>query len=617
MSGDGSTGRPTGWADWLRSGMPRRGWLKLLDPALEAKRWGLPEMVVLLLWCGVAGFAVAQHVPWADEEQAWLLAGGEGWRQLFAVSLHYEGSGGLWHAFLKVLQAAGVPFTAMRWIVAGIQGAAMAVLLRYAPFPRVVRLVLPFTFFLLYQDGVIARSYCLFAILAFPAAAMLRGRRPKLMVMAVLAGLLANLSVHGMVLSGGLAVAAFSVSRRQGAGRERAGRGLAALAVLLLLWTAAAVTMAPAFHIDYEPGNNLRRSFAKFENRFGIATPPPPVIRTLPMAGLQPAPVVPRSKGRGLQRLGKLAHTLAVLTYPLSQWRALALFLVLGVGGLARLDPEHREDEGREAGGALGWAGLAPYGLMVAVFTGLYLAPRHAGTVLTGFVVSAWLVWPRSTPQEGWPRVWTRATAALFALVCLLQVGWTLHAVAAERRLPYAPGRMTASYLRSQGVPEGGGGLPAMAGYYYFSMDPLLYFRRNLYENQPPHRYWWWSTAMRTMSSAEQVLASRPRFVVVGGYEYGPDAEVTGDWQPVSTPIPGVLLNDNFHVVDFFERNGYRRTHVFCGHSWMRATYAELLCDTVLEPTSARSADVSLPASQQTPRVAPAREETYTPHGSR
>ena len=92
---------------------------------------------------------------------------------------------------------------------------------------------------------------------------------------------------------------------------------------------------------------------------------------------------------------------------------------------------------------------------------------------------------------------------------------------------------------------------------------------------------------MRTYSTVQQVLAQHPDYIVIGGFESGPDAEMTRDWEPVTPPQPGVLRNDVYGVQPFFEAHGYHATHVFCGHSWMRSTYAELLCDTVLEPLHA------------------------------
>ncbi len=530
--------------------------------------WGWAETVALLLWCAVAAFATWQHVPWADEAQAWLLAADVSWKTLFVHSLRYEGSGGLWHACLKLLQGMHVPFSGMRWTLIGVQGVAIAVLLRYAPFPRFLRLLLPFTFFLLYQDTVIARSYCLLAILAFPAAALLRGKHPRPWMLAVLLGLMANLSVHGLLLSGGLAlVAAFWWG-------ARFSRNILAVATLLLFWLAAVATMAPTASVNYAAGNNIERSIGKVERSIGMHPAAPPPVISQSMNGLLPPPVHPHLR-HGLARVrSRAARILGVVTFPLSQSRTLALGLV----GLLCLQAwvAHRA------------AGLLPYVLMALVFCSLYLAPRHAGTLLTGFVVSAWLTWPVSDPVliappgrlRRWP--WLQpVTTAVFTLVCAEQIGWSAHAILAERRLPYAPDAAAANYLKEKGVGRLPG--PLVAGFGYFSIGPLLYFPRNIYSNQAPHRYWFWSSA-EPSPTVWAALAQHPAFVVVGTFEGGPQGEITRDWEPAEPTDPAFLRGDGYGFARFFEAHGYRETHVFCGWSVMRSSYAEQMCDTILEP---------------------------------
>ncbi len=541
--------------------------LAWLDPALQQARWGVGESLCLILWLLAAGYAVAQHTPWADEAQAWMLAEGVGWRALFTHSLHYEGTGGLWHAFLKLLQCCGFSFRAMEWTVIGIQGAAVAVLLRFAPFPAAVRYLLPFTFFFFYQDTVVARSYCLAAVLVFGSVTLLRSALPRPWLLAMLLGLLANLSVHGALLSGGLAIVAGVLWKRQSRGM------VPAAGLLLVFWLGAIATMIPAADIDYSAGNNIQRSIAKIERQVGMHTEAPPALVSQKMADLTPAPAVVHVR-HGFDKVwNKVARTLSVITYPLASAPLLALLLVAGCILQAVL--------ARQSGRPVGMLGFVPYLLMVAVFTSLYLAPRHVGMVYTGFLASAWLTWPTTltTPRL---RLVSRVTASLFVVMCVVQVFWSAHAVLAERRHPYAPGKMTADYLKSQGVSPNGGG--KLAGFYYFSIDPLLYFGRNIYLNQPPHRYWYWSTTMRSYSTVEDVLAAHPHFIIIGGYESGPDAEIERDWQPRTPPVPGVVLNDTFGIARYFEANGYRPARVFCGHSWMRNSYAEELCDTVLEP---------------------------------
>jgi hypothetical protein len=548
----------------------------LLDPPPETPRWGVPEFVAIVAWVVLAAFAVWQHVPWADEMQAWFLASGVDWHTLLFHSLRYEGTGGLWHSFLKLCQAAHLSFFAARYLAAAVQAAAMVVLLRDAPLPRAVRLLLPFTFFLLYQDAVVARSYCLLAVFAFLAARLLRSGRPRPVYLALLLGLMANISVHGAFLSGGLAVVAAVIWGR------RLLRNPSAIALLLCLWTAACIAMAPAYDIDYEAGNNLRRSFAKAEQSLGIDAAPPPRLVGLPEYGLPQAPPLVHRRDRSHAFRHRVERLLAVINYPLSSLRAAALLLAALLTLMAFMQSRRHIPE-KVAGRSAGPLGLLPWGLMVLIFSSLFLAPRHAGTVFTGFIVSAWLVWPQAQILSVRQRWFARFTAGLWCLLCLQSIAWSAHALVEEHHIAYSPGRMTAEFLKANGV-----GQPAsnktVAGFYYFSIDALLYFNHNIYINQPPHRYWFWSTSMIRYRTAEQTLARHPDFIVVGGFELGPENEITRDWFPPDTGPAGIVMNDDARIVSYFEAHGYRLTHVFCGRGWMRGSYGEKLCNRILEP---------------------------------
>ncbi len=548
----------------------------LLDPPSTTPRWGVAESVAIAAWVALAAFAIWQHIPWADEMQAWFLAGGVDWHTLLFHSLRYEGTGGLWHVFLKLCQAAHLSFFAARYVAAAVQAAAMVVLLRYAPLPRAVRLLLPFTFFMLYQDAVIARSYCLLAIFAFSAAKLLRAARPRPVYLALLLGLMANISAHGAFLSGGLAIVAAVIWGR------RLLRNPAAVALLLCLWTAACIAMAPAYDIDYQAGNNLRRSFAKVEQALGVHATPPPRLTTFAEYGLRQAQPVAHRRNPGHAFQHRAERLLAVINFPLSSMRGAALLLAALLTALALMQSRRRLPEAT-AEASLGPLGLLPWGLMVLVFSSLFLAPRHAGTIFTGFIVSAWLIWPQTRMLSSRQRLPARVTAGLWCALCVQSIAWSAHALVEEHHTPYSPGRMTAEFLKANEAGEPGSH-KTVAAFYYFSIDALLYFDHNIYINQPPHRYWFWGTSMLRYRTAEQTLAQHPDFIVVGGFKRGPESEITRDWYPADTGPPGVVMNDDAHIVPYFEAHGYRLTHVFCGRGWMRGSYGEELCNRILEP---------------------------------
>ncbi len=179
-----------------------RGQVARIRPAtkLGTHIWELCALVAyLILLCVEVTF----HEPFADEAQAWQMAKTIPLRDLFVHYLRYEGSPGLWHAYLALLARLGVSYTAMHWVTAAIAACGIALLLFLSPFPKWIKLLLPFTFFLSFQYAVVARSYCFVPLLLFSIA--FAWRRSTTLV-AVLLGLLGNLALHALAISGGLAL---------------------------------------------------------------------------------------------------------------------------------------------------------------------------------------------------------------------------------------------------------------------------------------------------------------------------------------------------------------------------------------------------------------------------
>ena len=114
-------------------------------------RW--PEWTILSLYAVLVAFAIPYHEPWADEAQAWQLARSLSLPALFQTYIRYEGSPGLWYFLLWPLIRLHVSYTALHWICGTIAVGATALLVFKSPFPRYLKLVLPFTYFLLFRQS--------------------------------------------------------------------------------------------------------------------------------------------------------------------------------------------------------------------------------------------------------------------------------------------------------------------------------------------------------------------------------------------------------------------------------------------------------------------------------
>ena len=472
---------------------------------------------------------------------------------------------GLWHSLLWVLVRWHVSFAAMHWIGACFSAAAVWVLLRYAPFPRFLRLLLPFTFFLAYQDAVVARSYVLFALAAFGIAALLARRRQKPFASALVIGLLANISLHGLVLAIGLLIVAVSRWRRSKVSRQT----VSSSATIAVLFCALAIaTVLPPPDVNFPAGRNIQHSWLKLIDDHSHSVQN--VVRPHELAPVSAAPATHNHMGI----VRKVARVLSLITYPLSTFRLLGLLTFLCLLYMSR---------GAAPGdGSRLWP-LLPYALLLLVFQSVYLAPRHAGALFVAFLVSAWLMWPYGAKQQRY----TLPLSLALTLVCVEQIGWTSHAVWMDVHHPYSGSPMTADYLASRLMGH------RIAGFYYHSVGTLPYFSKNIYQNQPRHAYWKWSASNRIDQRAPFELMNKPDYVVISGWNWGDNADITVDWlkeddsgEPLSNggSHSAVTLADTYRIRSFFLEHGYRETHRFCGHTWIRFGYAEELCDVILEP---------------------------------
>ena len=166
------------------------------------------EWVMMALFIALHIVITVFHEPWFDEAQAWQIARCANIREILFEIPHYEGHPPLWFLILAIPAKAGVPFEIGLKTVGFVIAATSAYLMLFRlPYPRVMRLLLPFSFFLFYQYGIIVRPYGLMLLtllllaLAFPQKDTHPWRFMALMA------LLCMTCAYGIVIAGGIALA--------------------------------------------------------------------------------------------------------------------------------------------------------------------------------------------------------------------------------------------------------------------------------------------------------------------------------------------------------------------------------------------------------------------------
>ena len=148
------------------------------------------------------------HEPWFDEILAWVIARDSSLYEMLFVAPHYEGHPALWHLILTPFAKCGAPFELSISLVSLIfSGLAMALFVFKSPFKRIIRILMPFTYYLFYQYSVISRPYCIM-MLAFVIMAMTfekRNEKPGRFVLSL--WFLCICSAYGIVIAGGICIA--------------------------------------------------------------------------------------------------------------------------------------------------------------------------------------------------------------------------------------------------------------------------------------------------------------------------------------------------------------------------------------------------------------------------
>jgi hypothetical protein len=415
-------------------------------------RW--PEWITMVLYASVVAIAIQYHEPWADEAQAWQLARSLPLATLFQKYIRYEGSPGLWHFLLWILNRAHVSYSGMHWISGAIAVAGVSVLVLRSPFPRYLKLSLPFTYFLLFQYAVVARSYVLVPLLLFMVASQWK-RNPALT--ALILGLLANAAIHAAVISGGLAIV-YAIERiRNGDYKNPACRRelLISAAILLGLLTFAVWTAWPPRDLGFSRGREHSLSSATY------------AILSLVWGVCQ-------------------AWILSILF-----WIAIAMCF------LARRRFTY----------------LLPV-LLFAFFSGVvYVNFWHAGLLIPLVICLLWITWPAS--EIGNSRLETIGRAAMIFMIGT-QILWSAYAIIYDHSNPYSPDLAASKFL--QPFVRDGATIavtylvePDSAPR---SVGILPYFDRNIYMNQPDS-FWWWNSNNPTEDSFLAALPTRPRIVLV------------------------------------------------------------------------------------------------------
>ncbi|MGA8806329.1 MAG: hypothetical protein WB973_00535 [Thermoanaerobaculia bacterium] len=181
----------------------------LVESKPATRRFAILLGVVFIV---LVHFAVAHHEPWRDEADPWLYVR-DGSLGTILARTRYAGLPALWFLCLAPLAKLALPYFTQKILHLGIATASVALMAWRAPFSRLTKVLIAFSYYFAYEYAVIVRSYAITTLLTFAAAAIYPRSRERPIAFALVLLLLFNCNAQGFFIAGTFATL-FVLERR-------------------------------------------------------------------------------------------------------------------------------------------------------------------------------------------------------------------------------------------------------------------------------------------------------------------------------------------------------------------------------------------------------------------
>jgi len=164
-------------------------------------RLGFPAGLTTVFLAAVL-LQVGRHVMWRDELRTWQIARASSGLLSLNRNMQYDAVPFLWNCIVFVLTRLFDRPVAMQLVHACIAAAVIFVVARWSPFPRSSIVMFAMGYFPFYEYAVIARSYALMFLLIAIACALIAQPRVRMLWLAGVLFLLAQVSLWAPLFAG-------------------------------------------------------------------------------------------------------------------------------------------------------------------------------------------------------------------------------------------------------------------------------------------------------------------------------------------------------------------------------------------------------------------------------
>ncbi len=157
----------------------------------KIKNFGIFKTIVLVIYAIIVVVIAYNHEICEDEAQSWLIA-----RDLNPIQIinqmKYEGHSFLWYYILWPFAQLGFKVEIQNYISCIFAILTVYIILKKAPFNKILKLLLIFSGGMIYFYSVMARPYCMIPFLLACISTLYKNKKENQYIYAFLVGLLAN-----------------------------------------------------------------------------------------------------------------------------------------------------------------------------------------------------------------------------------------------------------------------------------------------------------------------------------------------------------------------------------------------------------------------------------------
>ncbi len=164
-------------------------------------------LAIFLVYIIVAGYTMAHHEMWGDELHAWNIAKASGGFSSLIYNTRFEGHPPAWFTLLWCMSKFTHNLAYIQLTHLIIAAFVVFVVVFYAPFPVVTKVLIPFGYYFLFEYAILSRNYAMGVLAAFLVCILLKkGSRHKLVPYYALLFFMSNFHLFAMLLAGSLHV---------------------------------------------------------------------------------------------------------------------------------------------------------------------------------------------------------------------------------------------------------------------------------------------------------------------------------------------------------------------------------------------------------------------------